>query len=537
MRGMGIFKGITTKFFFLLLLMILPIYLYTGFVNLYAVNTMQKKVVQSLESLQENYVTLLENRLDVASYMLWAMKYENRNERAMLAQTDEEDYAVYKTRFHQDFEKSKKFSNGLDKYFYIAKEREDILLWGTGADLEKNLVWADYQAGLLEKGRSLKHIGERECLFLYADTGEISYGGWIYLDAVQRALANDVQYENTEYSFTEEPGENRPGTIRITSRGIKGDLYMNMYLDKDEIFGEVHHANIHIWAGSALLLLLFPLLYVSLRRLLIKPLQVMNAAFKEAENGHMDFRITDGASSREYQYSYIAFNAMMEKIRSLKIEAYEKQLEKEKMELETLQLQIRPHFLLNTFNLLYALEKKQEGKAIQDIILYLSGYFRYLFRGEKSLEMFQKEQQLIEGYIKMAKICYPDSIDIEYEYDPEIMFVRVPPLLLHGFVENIVKHVVKQGAVTHISILGQYGDKQVTFMIMDDGQGIPEEKLKELDAGMRQEQVNRAHIGFSNALKRMRFFYGSGADITLTSVAGEGTCVTIIFPYDLEEEE
>ena len=74
-------------------------------------------------------------------------------------------------------------------------------------------------------------------------------------------------------------------------------------------------------------------------------------------------------------------------------------------------------------------------------------------------------------------------------------------------------------------------------MIMDDGQGIPEEKLKELDAGMRQEQVNRAHIGFSNALKRMRFFYGSGADITLTSVAGEGTCVTIIFPYDLEEEE
>lgn len=74
--------------------------------------------------------------------------------------------------------------------------------------------------------------------------------------------------------------------------------------------------------------------------------------------------------------------------------------------------------------------------------------------------------------MNMAQVRYPQSIEIEYEYDPEIMFVRVPPLLLHNFVENIVKHVVKMGTVTHISVIGQYEEKNVTFMIMDDGQGM-----------------------------------------------------------------
>ena len=28
----------------------------------------------------------------------------------------------------------------------------------------------------------------------------------------------------------------------------------------------------------------------------------------------------------------------------------------------------------------------------------------------------------------MAEVRYPDSIEVRYEYDPEISFVRVPPL-------------------------------------------------------------------------------------------------------------
>lgn len=63
------------------------------------------------------------------------------------------------------------------------------------------------------------------------------------------------------------------------------------------------------------------------------------------------------------------------------------------MELKNLQLQIHPHFLLNTFNLVYTLAQRKETGAIQDIVIYLSEYFRYIFRSGKSLELFPERTE------------------------------------------------------------------------------------------------------------------------------------------------
>lgn len=345
-----------------------------------------------------------------------------------------------------------------------------------------------------------------------------------------------MHYETDVYTFTEEEGEDREDAIRISVRGREGDFFLNAYLDEEEIFGSVEAASIYIRLGSMITLFLFPVLYLVIRSLLIVPLKALNGALKSVELGDLDYRIRERANSLEYQQSFTAFNVMAEKIKTLKIQNYEKELEREKMELKNLQLQIRPHFLLNTFNLLFALAKRHEDGAIQEIILYLSDYFRYLFRSGKSLELFWREQGLIEGYIRMVKIRYPGCIEIHYLYAPEIKFVRLPPLLLHNFVENVVKHVVKKGRLTKICIVGQYENKKVTFLVMDNGQGIAEDKVREVDAAMRQESFSGAYVGFVNSLKRMKYFYGSGADIAISSVEGEGTCIILTIPYNLEEE-
>ncbi|MBO5070645.1 MAG: hypothetical protein J6C37_09840, partial [Roseburia sp.] len=181
-KKMKNFSGrITTRFVIILLLMMLPIYIYTSILNSYVIKTMQEKIVQSVQSVQENYITLINNRLDITSYVLWAMKYENEYEAEMLRQTDDETYALYRARFYQDMKQVKSFSDGMDTYFYMNKNREDIMLWGSG-DAEKELVWNEYKAGKLAKGYSLKNINGRESLFLYLETGNVGYGGWIWLD-------------------------------------------------------------------------------------------------------------------------------------------------------------------------------------------------------------------------------------------------------------------------------------------------------------------------------------------------------------------
>lgn len=112
----------------------------------------------------------------------------------------------------------------------------------------------------------------------------------------------------------------------------------------------------------------------------------------------------------------------------------------------------------------------------------------------------------------------------------------MPPLLLHNFVENIVKYAISPGKVTHISIVGQYEGGMVSFMIMDDGGGMTEEQVEELDRSMREPRKDGLHIGYANSLKRLRYSYGEKADIEISSEPGEGVCVTVTFPYDLRKK-
>ncbi len=452
-------------------------------------------------------------------------------------QEEGNDYQAARIRLYYKLMNGMRLADGTDGYFFYMKDLDDILVWDS--TFAKRTAGEEFVRSEIDKGFkagwNLNMIGERPAACLFIQIGSVIYGGWLYLDDILSQLENDIQYEKAEFTFAENPENQRETAVSAYSK--KGKFYLNACLDRQEIAGNISNVYMMMQAGAFIALFLIPVLYMMISHLLMSPLKTVNQAQKRLREGDLDYRITDKANSIEFEYSFQSFNKMADRIQTLKIENYEKELATQQMELKNLQLQIRPHFLLNTFNLIYTLVQRREEKAVQDIVLYLSEYFRYLFRSGNSLELFSKEQHLIEGYIQMASVRYPGSIDIEYVYDPEISFVRVPPLLLHNFVENIIKHVVKQGHMTHISVVGQYDEQGVTFMIMDDGPGIGEEALKELDASMRRGKSDGSHIGFSNSLRRLKYFYGEEADIVITSETGAGTCVTIRFPYNLEVQD
>ena len=58
-----------------------------------------------------------------------------------------------------------------------------------------------------------------------------------------------------------------------------------------------------------------------------------------------------------------------DRLKTLKIENYEKELARQRMELRNLQLQIRPHFLMNMFNLLYSFAQIENYQSIQKLAL------------------------------------------------------------------------------------------------------------------------------------------------------------------------
>lgn len=531
------FQSISTKVFVIMLILVLPFNILAIMLSRAAVDSMIEQARISVKNVMENYVTDMQNNMQAAEYLLWSMKNEESDGLTLARQEEGNDYQAARIRLYYKLMNGMRLADGTDGYFFYMKDLDDILVWDS--TFAKRTAGEEFVRSEIDKGFkagwNLNMIGERPAACLFIQIGSVIYGGWLYLDDILSQLENDIQYEKAEFTFAETPENQRETAVSAYSK--KGKFYLNACLDRQEIAGNISNVYMMMQAGAFIALFLIPVLYMMISHLLMSPLKTVNQAQKRLREGDLDYRITDKANSIEFEYSFQSFNKMADRIQTLKIENYEKELATQQMELKNLQLQIRPHFLLNTFNLIYTLVQRREEKAVQDIVLYLSEYFRYLFRSGNSLELFSKEQHLIEGYIQMASVRYPGSIDIEYVYDPEISFVRVPPLLLHNFVENIIKHVVKQGHMTHISVVGQYDEQGVTFMIMDDGPGIGEEALKELDASMRRVKSDGSHIGFSNSLRRLKYFYGEEADIVITSETGAGTCVTIRFPYNLEVQD
>lgn len=438
-------------------------------------------------------------------------------------------------------------SDGADGYFFYFPNMDDMVVYSEHYIGMKSInTLQDVLKGELIKGQGgwkIKEDGGKKYALLRVDFNSLTYGAWISLDEVQEDILKGVSYAEREFSFLEsdENIEHAAGDKeKVVLSADAKKLTLVLTLNKNEIIKMNTFYQRILMVIAVSYLMLIPLLYLYIKRVLIYPLRKINEAHHEIEIGNKDFRLCEAADSKEFMEANQSFNRMADNLNSLKIAVYESELERQKIQLRNLQLQIRPHFLQNTFNLIYNLAQKKSTEPIQKIMLYLSSYFRYIFRNKKELELFAKELEMIEGYVQMASFRYEGMIDFLADIDPEIVYVRTPPLLIHNFIENSVKHGFCQERVLHINLDGRYDDGWVTFTISDDGNGMSEEILRRNQqiCGQELELENETeHIGLYNSVKRLKHYYGETASIEVDSEAGEMSCFTIRFPYNLEVDD
>lgn len=540
-----LFHSISTKVILVIIILVLPLNLSAMAANDMAIRTMVEQARLSAQNLADTNMTEIAGRMENTLSLLYYFLTEDSDLTKMKLQEEASyDYWSSKYRFFHNLKNMASMTDGGDGYFYYMKKIENLVVYGSSSDTGKastriNELLMDQLEYGIQGGWHIYVMNTCQYLVLIINAGDVAYGGWINLDMARADLEKGLDYTDYGISFSEEE-EAWDGKEIISVSTLKKGIWLNININRTEILGGIsfYHKFLRVlfWAY----LILIPVLYVFLHFLLLKPLSNVNHAHRQVQKGNQDFRIQKRANSVEYREAYQSFNQMADNLKSLKIENYEKEIAKQRMELRNLQLQIRPHFLLNTFNLVYTLAQRKDFDAIHNIIIYLSNYFRYIARSGKELELFPKELELIKGYMDMASIRYAGLIEFQYEFDPEIMLVRTPPLLLHNFMENAVKYGVRQGKILHVSFLGSYWEKVVTFSIADDGNGM-DEKTLERNRKLLNEEVEPenpdSHIGLFNSLKRLKYFYGEEAGIEVSSEPGKRTCFQIRIPYNLEVDD
>mgnify|MGYP000592693179 FL=1 len=235
------------------------------------------------------------------------------------------------------------------------------------------------------------------------------------------------------------------------------------------------------------------------------------------------------------------FKGLLRKIKSLKIDIYEKELARQKTELEAMQVQIRPHFYLNCLSLIHGMADVAKEEKIVHITEMLSNYMRYVMSDTFEPRSLKEEIAFIRNYVEIQQIRYgKEAFSFEVIMEDTIDTYLVPTLIIHNFVENAITHAVSLDNHVEITLYivnENYEDGEYLYIcISDTGTGFPPDILEAIEQDTPIYYNDRKHIGIQNSLKRLKLIYGEKAKINFSNMdEGYGAVVEITIPVQKEQ--
>ncbi len=276
-------------------------------------------------------------------------------------------------------------------------------------------------------------------------------------------------------------------------------------------FGNLNHWQIAVFAVSLLTVLIIPMGYYELKKYFLRPIDSLISTMNKIKTGYPQARIHTEFSETEFSEMAKTFNLMMDQIEHLRNEAYEKELNLKRIELQYYQIQIKPHFYLNCLKNIYSMVAEKKYDPIKESIIYLSNHLRYMLKNDFILVPIQTELKYVENYISLQRLNDSYPIEIEKNVSKELEKELIPQISILSFVENSVKHVIRNKNKLQISVYIQNiiyeGKKCINIHIADNGQGFSQEQLKCLNRYQQIEKPTES-IGIYNVIQRFILSYG-----------------------------
>ena len=157
-------------------------------------------------------------------------------------------------------------------------------------------------------------------------------------------------------------------------------------------------------------------------------------------------------------------------------------------ELKTLRAQLKPHFIYNClFAVLNFIEKKDTKNAATYLKKFTSALQSILQLSEQSAISLKEELKIIENYIKLQQMRFPNEFKFTLKKPPTIKLENIflPPLISQPFVENAIEYgLLRKNETPHLIITILLAKKVIKYQIEDNGIGIVNQPKKEGQNGM-----------------------------------------------------
>ncbi|QUL53459.1 histidine kinase [Paenibacillus tritici] len=558
-----------------LVLITVPLITLLIYNNYYSIAVVRNQVAISNKNLISLYMAQIDSQLEEAESNVLSLANNNWDIKSLDLPNSEDDYQMAKYNLSTTLTNNMVFYKSVDAFFVYNYVRQDlvdafqsVVLYPEQMKVEevlkKYLDGFTNSSAAADKNWFIQKIDQSYYILRIVRSGNLYIGAWVNTRTLLQPMQLiDLGDEGSVILVTSK-GKTLSSTRSLKDENIdltrgfqqyyvsgtknnllvvgesseKGDFSLAAIIPNKHILQNLPWlTNVNTIVSFAAIGLL-PLGLLFLFRILLMPLKRLIIVMKRINKGLVHTRIEDYQTSDEFILVNQTFNTMMSEIESLKINVYEEQLNKQKAELQHLQLQINPHFFLNSLNILYNLAQVKNYELIQEMTLCLVRYFRFMFRSNLSFVSLDEELQHVRNYIRIQELRFPEHLTCTISVPEFLEKLSVPPLLIQTFLENSIKHSVTLEEPIHLSVqldLREDGlEPYIEIVIRDTGKGFSEEVLTEINSGNRIIDDQGEHIGIWNVRKRLKFLYGNSASITCYNGYPNGAVIEIKLPYTEE---
>ncbi|MBR0463397.1 MAG: sensor histidine kinase [Clostridia bacterium] len=367
------------------------------------------------------------------------------------------------------------------------------------------------------------------------ENGQVVYSNnadLLYQRMPQSWVDNVLRSEDDRGVYTDRGEKYFFCTARIQANGWIATIQMPWDAPAREVRDSLLQRLVTITAALGVLACALTLI---LQRMLMKPINEMHVAFTRLGEGDFHSPLPEHAYY-EFDDMVQAFNAMRDRLYKLIHENYEIKLSERDAELASLNLQINPHFLYNTLNIIDWMIDETAYAQSRQVIRMLSGMLRYTTDTGRSMVTLREDLQWLESYVRIVSIRFSREYEFCVEVPDEVMQIRVPKLFLQPFVENAVLHGFKGRKRGMVRIRAELVGQNATFEVFDDGNGIQPQLLEQLTREPTGDEASSHSIGVMNVYRRLGILYGERFTLNFDSEVGKYTRVTIVIPVETADQ-
>lgn len=241
-------------------------------------------------------------------------------------------------------------------------------------------------------------------------------------------------------------------------------------------------------------------IYRPLYRLLIE-------AFDHMEKNDFSYRIEVQNENDFFHSVYEKYNHMAETMQQYIETNLQQKILVSQSNLKQLQSQISPHFMYNSYYVLYRMIRRGDQENSLHLAEYLGSFYHYITRNADDEKHLSEEIEHAENYARIQKYRFRDNLHVEIAKPDEcIADVYVPRLILQPILENAFKYAYESGNGDPMRLELGYeirSDRDFDIIIENSGE-ISDETLQSLNEKLQSTDIQMPGMTGLQMVSRLR---------------------------------